>query len=162
MVTRRLFNRSARNVSLGTWNWLRANNSESGQAIFELAIVAALLILMAAGAMWFGLMAYARLAADTASYDCATAASQSLDRNQGFAQGIIAAQETARGFRFSPEDVNIQVIQPAVWDRGQEVSCRVTIHIRGNGLPLIGLFGEPRPASARTALLIERYKSYWR
>ncbi len=146
----------ARIVSIG-------NTTESGQALVELALVLPLFLLLIAGAMWFGPQAYAKLASETISYDCATAASQSLDAVQGMKQGRTAAVETARGFRVPPRNVTIHVLPPARWDRGQAVACSVAVAPYGGGLPLVGaFFPAPAQVTSRTQLLIELYKSRWR
>ena len=139
------------------------NHDRDGQALVELALVLPLFLLLIAGAMWFGPQAYAKLASDTISYDCATAASQSLDAAQGMRQGRVAAIETARGFRIPQANVNILVIPPSSWDRGRPVSCVASIQVAGFGLPLVSaFFPAPQRVTSRTMLLIEMYKSRWR
>ncbi len=136
---------------------------ENGQALVELALVLPLFLLLIAGAMWFGPQAYAKLASDTMSYDCATAASQSLDAALGAKQGRVAAYETERGFRIPRANVDITVIPPARWDRGQPVACVVGVRVYGGGLPLVSaFFPTPQRVTSRTQLLIEIYKSRWR
>ena len=136
---------------------------ENGQALVELALVLPLFLLLIGGAMWFGPQAYAKLASDTISYDCATAASQSLDAALGVKQGRVAAYETGRGFRIPRANVDIAVIPPARWDRGLPVSCVVGVKAFGGGLPLVSaFFPTPQRVTSRTQLLIEIYKSRWR
>ena len=135
---------------------------EHGQALVELALVLPFFLLLIAGAMWFGPQAYAKLASDTMSYDCATAASQSLDATLGVKQGRVAAYETGRGFRIPRANVDITVIPPARWDRGQPVACSVGVNVYGGGLPLVSaFFPTPQRVTSRTQLLIEIYKSRW-
>ena len=138
------------------------SRSEHGQALVELALVLPFFLLLIAGAMWFGPQAYAKLASDTISYDCATAASQSLDATLGVKQGRVAAFETGRGFRIPRANVDITVIPPARWDRGQPVACSVGVNVYGGGLPLVSaFFPTPQRVTSRTQLLIEIYKSRW-
>ena len=137
--------------------------SVHGQALVELALVLPFFLLLIAGAMWFGPQAYAKLASDTMSYDCATAASQSLDATLGVKQGRVAAFETGRGFRIPRANVDITVIPPARWDRGQPVACSVGVNVYGGGLPLVSaFFPAPQRVTSRTQLLIEIYKSRWK
>ena len=147
------------------------SRNEHGQALVELALVLPFFLLLIAGAMWFGPQAYAKLASDTMSYDCATAASQSLDATLGVKQGRVAAYETGRGFRIPRANVDINVIPPARWDRGQPVACSVGVNVYGStelaevggGLPLVSaFFPTPRRVTSRTQLLIEIYKSRWK
>ena len=139
------------------------SRGEHGQALVELALVLPFFLLLIAGAMWFGPQAYAKLASDTMSYDCATAASQSLDATLGVKQGRVAAFETGRGFRIPRANVDITVIPPARWDRGQPVACSVGVNVYGGGLPLVSVFfPTPQRVTSRTQLLIEIYKSRWR
>ena len=136
---------------------------EDGQALVELALVLPLFLLLIGGALWFGPQAYAKLASDTMSYDCATAASQSLDASLGVKQGRVAAYETGSGFRIPRANVDIAVIPPARWDRGQPVACVVGVRVYGGGLPLVSaFFPTPQRATSRTQLLIEIYKSRWK
>jgi len=139
------------------------NTPENGQALVELALVLPFFLLLIAGAMWFGPQAYAKLASDTMSYDCATAASQSLDASLGVKQGRVAAHETGSGFRIPRGSVDIAVIPPATWDRGQPVACVVGVKVYGGGLPLVSaFFPTPKRVTSRTQLLIEIYKSRWK
>ena len=139
------------------------SRNEHGQALVELALVLPFFLLLIAGAMWFGPQAYAKLASDTMSYDCATAASQSLDATLGVKQGRVAAFETGRGFRIPRANVDITVIPPARWDRGQPVACSVGVDVYGGGLPLVSaFFPTPQRVTSRTQLLIEIYKSRWK
>ena len=141
----------------------KINLESDGQALVELALVLPLFLLLIAGAMWFGPQAYAKLASDTISYDCATAASQSLDAALGMKQGRVAAIETARGFRIPQSNVDIMVIPPSTWDRGHAVSCVVGVKAAGFGLPLVSaFFPAPDRVTSRTMLLIETYKSRWK
>ncbi len=136
---------------------------ENGQALVELALVLPLFLLLIAGALWFGPQAYAKLASDTMSYDCATAASQSLEAALGAKQGRVAAYETGSGFRIPRANVDIAVIPPATWDRGQPVACVVGVRVYGGGLPLVSaFFPTPQRVTSRTQLLIEIYKSRWK
>jgi hypothetical protein len=136
---------------------------ENGQALVELALVLPLFLLLIGGALWFGPQAYAKLASDTMSYDCATAASQSLDAALGAKQGRVAAYETGSGFRIPRANVDIAVIPPATWDRGQPVACVVGVKVYGGGLPLVStFFPTPKRVTSRTQLLIEIYKSRWK
>ena len=139
------------------------NTPKNGQALVELALVLPFFLLLIAGAMWFGPQAYAKLASDTMSYDCATAASQSLDASLGVKQGRVAAYETGSGFRIPRANVDIAVIPPSTWDRGQPVACIVGVRVYGGGLPLVSaFFPTPQRVTSRTQLLIEIYKSRWK
>ncbi len=141
----------------------RTDHTQTGQALVELALVLPLFLLLIGGALWFGPQAYAKLASDTISYDCATAASQSLDAALGVKQGRVAAYETGRGFRIPRANVDITVIPPSRWDRGQPVACIAGVKVYGGGLPLVGaFFPAPQRVTSRTQLLIEIYKSRWK
>ncbi len=136
--------------------------NEEGQALIEMALVVPVFLLLIGGALWFGPQAYAALAAESISYDCATAASQSLDVLQGVTQGRVAAMQTAQGYRIAPANVSIHIMTPAKWDRGAQVACVAAVKPWGNNqLPLVSALGAPGTQYSRTLMLIAPYKSRW-
>jgi hypothetical protein len=125
-----------------------------GQALFELALALTLLLIMMAGVMAIGPLSYVRIAVDTASYDCATAAGRSLDAIQGALQGTIAANETLAGFGLLDSGLaGVSVTTPMNWDRGEDVICLVSYDVQLERIPLASLItGESVRTVSSTAI----------
>ena len=135
-----------------------------GQALFELALALTLLLIMMAGVMAIGPLSYVRVAVDTASYDCVTAAGRSLDAYQGTYQGVRTAEETLDGFGLlDPALVGVSVMTPNNWSRGEDVVCVVSYDVQLERIPLASLItGEAVRTVSSTALgRIEQFKSDW-
>jgi Flp pilus assembly protein TadG len=138
--------------------------NSDGQALFELALALSLLLVMMAGVMAIGPLSYVRIAVDTASYDCVTAAGRSLDAHQGAYQGVKTAEETLDGFGLlSPSLVGISVTTPNDWTRGEDVVCVVSYDVQLGRIPLASLItGEAVRTVSSTAMgRIEQFKSNW-
>lgn len=140
----------------------RRRGSEEGQALYEMALVLFLFLIIFLGILAVGPRVYVRLAVDTAAYDCATAAVGTLNPARGIWQGQAAAMATLVGFRLNPGRFGVQVIAPQ-WQRGHPVTCVVTYDHGGSIVPWMDvLFGNP-PArtQARVSLLIATFGSRW-
>ena len=140
------------------------SRNRDGQALFELALALTLLLIMMAGVMAIGPLAYVRIAVDTASYDCVTAAGRSLDAYQGAYQGVRTAEETLDGFGLlDPALVAVSVTTPSDWTRGEDVVCLVSYDVQLERIPLASLVtGEAVRTVSSTAIgRIEQFKSNW-
>ena len=140
------------------------SRNRDGQALFELALALTLLLIMMAGVMAVGPLAYVRIAVDTASYDCVTAAGRSLDAYQGAYQGVRTAEETLAGFGLlDPALVAVSVTTPSDWTRGEDVVCLVSYDVQLERIPLASLIaGEAVRTVSSTAIgRIEQFKSNW-
>lgn len=139
-----------------------ALKDEDGQAIFEMALVLMLFLIILVGVMFVGSRVYVRLAVDTAAYDCATAAVETLDPARGQFQGVTAARETLDGFRIDPGRCSVQV-SAAQWERAHPVTCVVAYQHAPPPIPLMGAVF-PNAASeteASVSLMIATFKSRW-
>lgn len=135
---------------------------EEGQALYEMALALMLFLFVFLGIMAVIPRVYVRLAVDTAAYDCAIAAVETLSPERGRMQGYIAARETLEGFRLHPSSFSVEIYAPN-WQRGWPVTCRVTYH---HGPPLVPLMSTLFPQSysetrGEVTLLIETFKSRW-
>ena len=138
--------------------------NRDGQALFELALALTLLLIMMAGVMAIGPLSYIRVAVDTASYDCVTAAGRSLDAVQGAYQGVRTAEETLDGFGLlDPSLVGVSVTTPNHWTRGEDVICLVSYDVQLERIPLASwITGEAVRTVSSTAMgRIEQFKSNW-
>ena len=147
------------NVAAGEPN---GSTGEEGQALFEMALVMMLFLVIFLGVLAVGPRTYSRLAVDTAAYDCATAAVETLDPVRGRFQGATAARDTLNGFRLAPDRVNVQIVA-AAWNRGQPVTCVVSYD---HGPPMIPFMetlfpNAPSQTRASVSLLIATFKSRW-
>lgn len=139
-----------------------AHSGEDGQALYETALVLFLFLFVFLGIIAVGPRVYVRLAVDTAAYDCATAAVETLDPTRGRFQGYTAARATLQGFRLDPSRAGVQVTAPE-WQRGCPVTCIVTYHHGPSFVPWMDvLFGDaPSTTRADVSLLIATFKSRW-
>lgn len=136
--------------------------NEEGQALYEMALVLGLFLVIFLGILAVGPRIYARLAVDTAAYDCATAAVETLDPERGRFQGTTAASDTLAGFRLDPGRFTVQMYAPQ-WERGHPLTCVVTYHHGPPPVPLMGVLFPDPPAQTRAgvSLLIATFKSRW-
>jgi len=139
-----------------------AVGNEDGQALYETALVLLLFLVVFLGILAVGPRVYARLAVDTAAYDCTTAAVETLDPARGRAQGITAARDTVSGFRLAPEQFSIEIVAPT-WQRGRPVTCIVTYDHGPSLVPFMNVLFPDAPSrtQARVSLLIATFKSRW-
>jgi len=135
-----------------------------GQALYETALVLFLFLVMMIGVVMIGPLVYTRLAVDVACYDCITAAVEAMEEDQGQYQGRTAAWQTLAGYRLDPTRASIYIWPDGTWDRGAQVTCRVTYRLRLGNLPGVSaFFGGGEVIIARSASLdVESYKSKWR
>jgi hypothetical protein len=136
--------------------------NEDGQALYEMALVLMLFLVVFLGVLAVGPRIYARLAVDTAAYDCATAAVETLDPSRGRFQGITAARDTVAGFRLAPERFSVQMVAPS-WQRGHPVTCIVTYDHGPSLVPFMNVLFPDAPSQTRASvsLLIATFKSRW-
>lgn len=135
---------------------------ESGQALFEMALVMMLFTVILLGLLAVGPRIYVRLAVDTAAYDCATAAVETLSPGRGRFQGSEAARHTLAGFRLSPSQSSVRIVAPK-WDRGHPVTCIVSYKHGPALLPFVNVLipNLPTKTEARVSLLVATFKSRW-
>ncbi len=135
---------------------------EAGQALYEMALVLFIFLFIFMGILIFAPKVYVRLAVDTAAYDCATAAVETLDPARGQYQGYTAATTTLQGFRLDPSRASVQVSAPE-WQRGYPLRCIVTYHHGPSLIPWMDVLfpGAPSTTKASVSLLIATFKSRW-
>lgn len=126
----------------------------------ETALILTLLIIILGGVMTIGPLVYTHLAVQTAANDCATAAAQTLDPDQGRFQGIAAAQESLAGFRIRQVAAGITIA--GIWARGSPVTCTVSYDVDLSGIPLVAAFNPPTHIEYSVSLPAQRFKSVWR
>jgi hypothetical protein len=138
------------------------DGGERGQALFEMALVLMLFLVVLLGVLAVAPRVYARLAVDSAAYDCATAAVETLSPARGRFQGVTAARDTLAGFRLDPARVGVQLLAPE-WERGRPLTCIVTYRHGPSPVPWMdALFpGAPATTQAGVSLLIATFKSRW-
>ncbi|HIE37974.1 MAG TPA: hypothetical protein EYP77_02710 [Anaerolineae bacterium] len=139
----------------------RLVRDEGGQALFEMGLTLFFYLIVFLGVLAFAPRVYVRLAVDTAAYDCATAAVETLNPVRGVYQGRTAAMETLNGFRLPASRVKVQIW--GVWARGQPVTCQIGYTHAGSFLPWMdSLFpGAWSKTRGRVTLLVETFKSQW-
>ena len=76
----------------------RVPHSERGSAVYEMAVVIALMAVLISGLFALGPFVHMSFATRQTAYDCAVAAAQTLDAKQGRMQGEVAGKMTAAGY----------------------------------------------------------------
>jgi hypothetical protein len=134
---------------------------EEGQALYEMALVLFLFLFVFLGILAFAPRVYVRLAVDTAAYDCATAAVETLDADRGVYQARTAALATLDGFRLDRSRAGVQVW--GTWQRGHPITCRVTYHHGPSLVPWMDVLFPDAPSTteAQVSLLVATFKSRW-
>lgn len=133
---------------------------QSGQAAVELAIALMVLILLMGGVLALGPIIYTHVAINTAAYDCAVAAAQSLNPEQSRYQGITAAQETLARQNIRASAAQIGVYSD--WQRGSPVVCQVQYQVNLDDVPLVNYFNIDPVINYRVALPAQTFKSVWK
>ena len=139
----------------------RCGRQDDGQALYEMALVMFLFLVIMVGVIEFGPRVYVRLAVDTAAYDCATAGVETLDRTRGLRQAHVAANETLKGFRLDTSRATVSV--DGTWERSAPVTCHVTYKHKDTFLPFASLMFPDlaMKTEARVTLLTATFKSKW-
>jgi Flp pilus assembly protein TadG len=139
---------------------------ERGQASVELLLVIPVLFFMVVAVVFFGRILYVRIALDSATYDCARSAVESLRYHRGIEQASYAGWNTLSGFYLDASDAEFRVsytVGYGRWYRGTEVTCHAQFNVRVDDLPFVGALypGRAIPLHSTTTLQVERYASYW-
>ena len=142
------------------------DESERGQASVELLLVIPVLFFLIIAVVFFGRILYTRIALDSATYDCARSAVESLRRERGTEQGAYAGWNTLEGFYLDASDAEFGIqhtIGYGRWYRGTDVTCYARYNVRVGDLPFAGLLypGQAVPLYSQIRLQVERYASFW-
>ncbi len=141
----------------------KQNSAERGQAMVEFILILPFLFLILAALFYFGRLIYATIALDMASYDACRAAVESLRRDDGQTQGLVAGRETLNGFSMSAASARLTVTPQGKWDRGAWVRCRTEYNLKVNDIPMVQLFhpGGAVPLRATQWSRIQTWRSWW-
>ncbi len=83
--------------------------------------------------VFFGRIIYARIALDSATYDCARSAVESLRYHRAIEQASYVGWNTLSGFYLDASDVEFGIshaIGYGRWYRGTEVTCSARLNVR--------------------------------
>ena len=143
---------------------LHAKRSETGQAYVELVMVLPLFLLVIAALILFGRVLYVKIALDMTSYDACRAAVEALRPGDGIAQGMVAGQETLRGFYLNPAGANITISPAGAWTRGTPVRCVAAYDLFVGDIPALSSIaaGSGVPLQSTTWSRVELWRSDWR
>ncbi len=138
--------------------------SERGQAYIELVMVLPLFLIVIAALIFFGRVLYIKIALDMASYDACRAAVESLQPGDGISQGMIAGQETLKGFNLNPAGANVSIAPAGGWTRGTPVQCTASYDLFVGDIPDVSGFanGSGVPLQSTTWSRVELWRSDWR
>ncbi len=136
----------------------------SGQAYIELVMVLPLFLIVIAALILFGRVLYVKIALDMASYDACRAAVEALRPGDGIAQGMIAGQETLKGFYLNPVGANLTISPAGGWTRGTPVRCVAAYDLFVGDIPALSSIasGSGVPLQSTTWSRVELWRSDWR
>jgi len=137
--------------------------SERGQAYIELVMVLPLFLIVIAALILFGRVLYVKIALDMASYDACRAAVEALRPGDGVSQGMIAGQETLKGFYLNPAGANITISPAGGWTRGTPVRCVAAYDLFVGDIPALSSIasGSGVPLQSTTWSRVELWRSDW-
>lgn len=135
-------------------------HKQKGQAVLEMVVVIPFLALLVAAALAFGPLIYIRLATQQAAYDCAIAASQSLDAARGIQQGLFAANESFGAFNLNNDRARVQVY--GSWERSGIITCSISYSVPTGAFPFHGLITLPSQINHVVSVPPQSIKSQWR
>jgi Flp pilus assembly protein TadG len=142
----------------------RFGSFDTGQAYIELVMVLPLFLIVIAALILFGRVLYVKIVLDMASYDACRAAVEALRHGDGIAQGMIAGQETLRGFYLNPAGANITISPAGGWTRGTPVRCVAAYDLFVGDIPALSSIasGSGVPLQSTTWSRVELWRSDWR
>lgn len=137
--------------------------SDGGQAYIELVMVLPLFLIVIAALIFFGRVLYVKIALDMASYDACRAAVEALRPGEGVSQGMIAGQETLKGFYLNPSAASILISPAGGWARGTPVQCVASYDVLVGDIPGVSGFasGSGVPLQSTTWSRVELWRSDW-
>jgi hypothetical protein len=139
-------------------NWQR-NKRERGNELMDLAILLPLILIIIAGASILAPYGKWKIGTRQAAYDCALAASQTLNSGQGNYQGYATAQESLAAFGLAWERSYVQI--RGNWERGQSVVCSVRYFPPLDQYPFAKVVNVPSVIESSVVLPVQEYKSRW-
>ena len=107
-----------------------------------------------------GPLVYMHLATQQAAYDCAISAAQSLDAEQGYAQGLYAAQASFGAFNLNPARADISV--RGSWERNGMVVCEIAFRVPTEAFPFHAVLDPPSLVRYTVAVPPHAFKSVWK
>jgi len=131
-----------------------------GQSYVETLLVLPILLLLITGIIWFGQLAYAKLATEAAAWSGARHAISTLDPWRGPAQAFTAARYTLSGFGLNPDSARLRLTMFGYWRRGTMVRMEVCYDVPPPPLPYAEVF-VPSTICSRQTMPIYRWKSRW-
>jgi Flp pilus assembly protein TadG len=131
-----------------------------GQSYVETLLVLPMLLLLIIGVIWFGQLAYAKLATEAAVWSGTRHAIATLNPERGPAQAFIAARYTLSGFGLNPSSAQMTFTAFGTWGRGTVVKMEVCYNVSPPPLPYAEIFFPTRICSRQT-MPIYRWKAKW-
>jgi len=126
-------------------------------------MVLPLFLVVIAALIFFGRVLYVKIALDMVSYDACRAAVEALQPGDGVSQGMIAGNETLRGFYLNPAGAKIGISPAGAWDRGTPVQCIASYDLFVGDIPSVSSFsnGSGVPLQSTTWSRVELWRSDW-
>lgn len=142
------------------YNRQKRISTENGSATLEMALIVPLAAILLSGVLTLGPYVHIGIAVHQAAYDCAAAAAQSLDAEQGYYQGLATARESFATFRLNPDNAAFSL--SGAWERGGVVACSVSYLVPTGAFPMKRIVEMPETVGAVLQLPVQFFKSEWR
>ncbi len=153
---------------VGGRKFISFSRDPRGQAYIEFILVLPLTLLVIAALIFFGRVLYVKIALDMATYDACRAAVESMQGDDGLAQGHAAGYNTLRGFNLNVGAANITIAPQGAWQRGTRVLCQAGFNVYVGDIPLVGVVfnaafgGRNVNLQSNSWSRVETWRSYWR
>jgi Flp pilus assembly protein TadG len=132
---------------------------ERGDILLEFAPIVTVMAILISAALSMGPYIHFTFSTNQAAHDCAIAASQSLNQQQGAMQGRVAMQLAYATFRLPAVYASNRVA--GNWDRNGTVECRVTFHVPLENFPMRMIVPMPSEYSVTVYYPVQTWKSRW-
>jgi len=134
--------------------------SERGSAVLEMAPVILVMAILISGVLALGPYVHMSFSTRQTAYDCAVAAAQTLNAEQGRMQGEVAGKMTAASYSMVTR--NISFVIQGDWSRNGQVACIATYHIPTGNFPMKMVVPLPGRYEYTVRLPVQIWHSEWR
>ncbi|MCB2160628.1 hypothetical protein KQH40_00920 [bacterium] len=141
-------------------NTMQTKMSETGSAVLEMAVIIVVMAILISAIFAMGPYVHMSFSARQTAYDCAVAAAQSLNAEQGRTQGVVAGKMTAASYSMITDNITFEI--QGDWSRNGQVVCTATYHIPTGNFPMKMVVPLPNTYEYSVRLPVQIWHSIWR